>query len=69
MNLKEKVLQKLKDKNEVKKLLTGKPLFKESVDKVPEEELFSIFFEERFIGIYRQVNEVGIIARPQFVRN
>ncbi|MEK6875592.1 MAG: RNA-guided pseudouridylation complex pseudouridine synthase subunit Cbf5 [Nanoarchaeota archaeon] len=55
----------------VKKLLTGKPLFKE--DLVTEEETkidsekFCIFNDLKFIGIYKKTNEKNIIARPEFV--
>lgn len=37
----------------IKGLLNGKPLMKQDIQgKIPNSELFSVFFKERFIGIY-----------------
>jgi len=56
-------------KDIMKKLLTGKPIFKEDLLKEPEEDMFAIFCEENFIGIYKKTKEDAIIARPEFVYN
>jgi len=60
----------------VKMLLNGKPLAKEDIiGKIPNSEQFSVFFKERFIGIYNGIdpllNEKGncVIAKPQFIMN
>ena len=56
------------DKN-IDQLLTGKPLMKSDVDKLPKEGVFAVFHKERFIAIMRSVKEGDIIARPEFVFN
>lgn len=68
------IFESVKIKEEsVKKLLTGKPLSKkdmekfESERKMTEREKFAVFFNDKFIGIYKKVNEGEIIARPEFV--
>ncbi len=54
----------------VKNLLTGKPLMNSDVfGKFVEEEKFAVFCGERFIGIYRKVEEGDIVARADFVFN
>jgi len=63
----------------VKMLLNGKPLTKEDIiGKIPNSEQFSVFFKERFIGIYNGIDGTGslsddkensIIAKPAFVMN
>ena len=55
----------------IKGLLNGKPLMRNDVNgKIPNSELFSVFFKERFIGIYSSVENKGdIIAKPEFVMN
>lgn len=52
----------------IKQLLTGKPLMKSDI-KLGKEEKFAVFSEEKFIGVYRKVNEEEIIARAEFVFN
>lgn len=52
---------------DVKQLLTGKPIYKGEIDI--DEELFCLFKEDRFIGVYRRVNEKDIIARAEWVLN
>jgi len=60
---------KLKEKN-LNKLLIGKPLMKDDIlSELPEEDVFAAFYEEKFIAIYRKVDEKDIIARPEFVFN
>lgn len=60
---------KISDKN-MKQILTGKPLTKEDfAEKTPAEEIFAAFYEDNFIGVYRKVDEKGIIARAEFVFN
>ncbi|MBU0958119.1 MAG: RNA-guided pseudouridylation complex pseudouridine synthase subunit Cbf5 [Nanoarchaeota archaeon] len=58
----------INEKN-LKKLWTGKPLFKEDVVGELEEDKFVGFIGDRFVGVYRKVKEGGIIARPEFVFN
>lgn len=54
----------------LKQILTGKPIMKEDIrNKFSDERLFSIFLKDRFIGIFRKVDEGDIIARPEFVFN
>ena len=53
----------------VKQLLLGKPLFKEDISKLPKEDIFSVFCKERFIGVYHEVEDKNIIAKPSFVYN
>lgn len=53
-----------------KNFLTGKPLQKEDLQgPLPEEEVFAGFIKKEFIGIYKQVQEGDIVARPEFVFN
>jgi H/ACA ribonucleoprotein complex subunit 4 len=57
---------------EVKKLLTGKPIFLsvlENPDKLPKEGKFALFYKEKFIEIAHISLEGEIIARPEFVFN
>jgi H/ACA ribonucleoprotein complex subunit 4 len=56
-------------KQEVKKLLTGKPVFRDCIEKIPEAERFAIFFEDDFIEIAKKTGEGEIVARPEFVFN
>lgn len=58
----------ISDKN-LKQILTGKPLHKSDVSKSPKEETFAAFIKERFIGVYRKVNQGDIIAKAEFVYN
>ena len=61
----------------VKKLLTGKPIFKQDLDEKEfskiEEEKFALFFKNKLIEIAKKASEEdkkqGIIARPDFVYN
>jgi len=70
----------------VKGLLNGKPLMSpDIIGKIPNSELFSVFFKERFIGVYNSkmgpefleskslkiTDEArsNIIAKPEFVMN
>lgn len=57
-------------KDNIKQLLTGKPLMKSDIkDKLPDDEKFAVFQDNVFIGIYKQAKEGDIIARPEFVLN
>lgn len=54
----------------VKSLLNGKPLMKNDIyKKLPNSGLFSIFCKDRFIGIYKRINDFkgDIIAKAEFV--
>lgn len=55
----------------IEKLLTGKPIFKKDLKGKLEvkEGSVAVFAGERFIGVYRKVNERGIVLKPEFVRN
>ena len=58
----------------LKQLLIGKPLMKQDLaekEKLPEEEIFAVFYGERFIEVARKSIEEDkeIIARPKFVLN
>ena len=55
------------DKVLLKKLLTGKPLFKGDLKKDPKEERFAVFHKSRFVEIAKKTGEEGILARPEFV--
>ena len=61
----------ISEKN-LKKILTGKPLTKaDFLKEVPKEkeEKFAAFAKEKFIGVYKKVNEGEIVARAEFVFN
>lgn len=58
----------LEEKN-LKQILTGKPLTKQDIKKISTDEKFAAFMKEKFIGVYRRVNEGDIIARAEFVFN
>ena len=59
---------KLKSGN-MEKILTGKPLMKEDIGKLPEFERFALFRKETFLGCYKKVSEGEIIAKAEFVFN
>lgn len=52
-------------------LLNGKPLMKKDLlkGKIPNSEIFTVFCRERFVGVYKKVEEGDIIARAEFVMN
>ena len=54
-------------KEKLKELLRGKPLIKEDIEEVDLPEEFCLFLEDRFIGVYKKVEEGGIIARAEWV--
>jgi len=60
-------LIQLKSDN-LKPFLTGKPLMKSDVE-LPKEEIFSLFHQEQFIGVYKKSIEGDIVARPEFIYN
>lgn len=67
-----KLLPIIEVKNEVvKKLLTGKPIYKQ--DLVKENKIkgkdVAVFSNLRFIGVYKLLNKKDIIAKPEFVFN
>ena len=57
------------NKDNLKKILTGKPLMKVDIGEKIENERFSAFVGDKFIGIYRKVEEGDIVARAEFVFN
>lgn len=66
-------LHLVEEKNILKKVLTGKPLFKEDLKNSPSSikigEHFCLFSSNIFVGVYRKVEEKEIVARPEFVLN
>jgi H/ACA ribonucleoprotein complex subunit 4 len=53
-----------------KSLLDGKPIHQADLtSKLPKEEIFALFIEEQFIGIYQQFKEDEILAKAMFVFN
>lgn len=51
-------------------LLHGKPLMnRDLTSKIPNSELFSVFYKDKFIGVYKKVEEEkdDIIAKSEFV--
>ena len=55
--------------NSLKQLLTGKPLMRADILELLNEDIFAIFYKERFIAIMRKSDEGDIIARAEFVLN
>ncbi len=53
----------------VKQLLTGKPLMRNDININLKDNIFAVFNNGKFIGIYRKADEGDIIARPEFVLN
>ena len=58
----------------LKSILTGKPIFKKDLassnfEKLKNGNCFSLFSEDRFIGVYKKVDEGDIIGRAEFVLN
>ena len=57
-------------KTSLEKLLTGKPILKEDLEKIEKldkDRIISVFSEKRFIGMYKVVNESKVFAKPRFV--
>ncbi|MCF7910696.1 RNA-guided pseudouridylation complex pseudouridine synthase subunit Cbf5 [Candidatus Pacearchaeota archaeon] len=58
-------------KDNLKQILTGKPLYKNDLISNPKnyekKELVVVFSDKRFIGIYKIVNEEDLFAKPDFV--
>jgi hypothetical protein len=59
----------LSQKANLKQILTGKPLFKADLSKIPEEEVFALFQDETFLGVYKKVDGGDIVAKAEFVFN
>lgn len=57
--------------SEIKKLLTGKPVYnndlKKNVYDIERGKLVCIFDDNQFIGIYKIINGGEILAKPEFV--
>ena len=66
----------VKEKN-LKQILTGKPIFKkdiassnfEKLEASKNVNLFVAFLKDRFIGVYRIINEGDVVAKAEFVMN
>ena len=57
-------------KDNIKQILTGKPLMKNDLIKnLPDSEMFAVFSVGRFIEIARKSEEGDIVARAEFVLN
>jgi H/ACA ribonucleoprotein complex subunit 4 len=57
-------------KNNLKKILTGKPITKEDlvkIEKFKRETITSIFCGNQFVGIYKIIDDKNIFAKPEFV--
>lgn len=60
------------NENDLKHILTGKPIHKKDMTKKEEFEkgkIISVFIGNRFIGMYKVLNEGDIFAMPEFVFN
>lgn len=58
--------------DDLKHILTGKPIHKSDLAekekiKFKEGQIISVFLNNRFVGMYKVVNEGDILARPEFV--
>lgn len=62
-------LAQVSEKANIKQILTGKPLFKTDLVSIPKEETFSLFQEDKFLGVYHKQIEGDIIAKAEFVFN
>ena len=57
-------------KDNLKKILTGKPILKEDLiknEKFENGKIISVFCDERFIGMYKIINSGEIFAKSEFV--
>jgi H/ACA ribonucleoprotein complex subunit 4 len=58
--------------NNLKKILTGKPIYKEDLEKQEkdyEKDVVCVFCKDRFLGMYRLIKEGELFAKPEFVMN
>lgn len=56
----------------LKKILTGKQIYTEDLEKPVEEykkDIICIFCKDRFIGMYKLMRNENIFAKPEFVMN
>jgi len=56
--------------SEIKKLLTGKPIFEKDLKEqasAEKEEIISVFCDDKFIGMYKVINGKDIFAKAEFV--
>ena len=57
-------------KDNLKKILTGKPIHKEDLikkEKVKEETIVCVFCEDKFIGMYKILDDKYVYAKAKFV--
>jgi len=57
-------------KDNLKQILTGKPIHKEDLKKdvkISKDSVISVFCGEKFIGMYRIINKDEIFAKAEFV--
>lgn len=61
------------DKKAIKSLMVGKPLFLHTITKnnpsIKKDDVFSAFYKNQFLGIYRRTSEEIIFGRSEFVFN
>ncbi|MDD5699748.1 MAG: RNA-guided pseudouridylation complex pseudouridine synthase subunit Cbf5 [Candidatus Nanoarchaeia archaeon] len=58
--------------SDLKHVLTGKPIHKSDLiksGKFEDGQIISVFFKDRFIGMYKVLSEGEIFAMPEFVMN
>ena len=57
------------EEKSVTKLLTGKPIYKEDLEKELKAKTgkFIAFHKDKLIGIYKKVEDNYILAKPKFV--
>jgi H/ACA ribonucleoprotein complex subunit 4 len=56
----------------LKKILTGKPIYKDDLEKREknyEKDVVCVFCKDRFLGMYRLIQEGELFAKPEFVMN
>lgn len=59
----------IKDKN-LKQIFTGKPIYKEDLikkEKMKDEQVICVFSNNKFIGMYKVINDKDIFAKAMFV--
>lgn len=64
-------LVQVKEEN-LKKLLTGKPIYNEDAEEVKKnykKNVVCIFCKDKFIGMYKLIQQGNLFAKPEFVMN
>ena len=58
------------EKDNLKKIFTGKPIHEEDLIKkvnIQENSIISVFCGERFVGMYKVLQGGEVFAKPEFV--